>query len=112
MKPIATYLSAALFSGILLIPAPLPAESSAPPSRAVGRFAQNGKIDRVDLKEGIIVVDDRLYKLSSNTRVYTPTGLIGAPDMLKKNTKIGFNIGGSQAPDSRLITEAVVLSPE
>lgn len=112
MKPIATYLSVVLLSSIILIPPPLAAEFTAPPSRAIGRFAENGKIDRVDIKEGIIVVDDRLYKLSPYIRVYTPTGSTGTLDMLKKAIKIGFNVSGLQAPDSRVITEALILSSE
>jgi hypothetical protein len=106
MKPIAAYLSVVLLSSILSIPSSLAVESTTAPSRAIGRFAENGKIDRVDIKEGVIVVDDRLYKLSPTVRVYMSSGSTASPGMLRNDMRIGFNVSGQ---DSRVVAEVLII---
>jgi hypothetical protein len=49
------------------------------------------KIDRIDIKQGEVVVNDRLFKLSPNLQVYSASGILVPPSSLRKGMAIKFN---------------------
>ncbi len=74
---IAVLLVAGLFGGMAL---------------AESRFAENGVLRHVNLRDGSIVVEDSQLRLDSATRVYTPTGSLGSLQMLRPGQTIQFNM--------------------
>ena len=87
-----TVLGVGLMAGMFAPPPTLSAEPPPPPdSRYADRFDKSGKIDSINLKKGEIVVNDELFLLSKNARVYTIGGTPGLLNMLKQGARIAFN---------------------
>ncbi len=85
-------LSLVLLTSAVSLQLALAAETANPYSRPAGRAAAGPmKIDRIDIKEGEIVVNDRLFKLSPNLRVYSANGMLVPPSSLRKGMGIMFN---------------------
>ena len=75
------------------------------PAAAESRFSERGRIDGVDLKGGFLVIDDSQFRLTSTTRVYTPTGLLGAPQQIRKGMTIRFTRVRPAGPGKPVISE-------
>ncbi len=75
----------------------LPTSTGAATGPALAAANENGRITRLDLKTGELVVGDTLFKLSNQVAVYDARGLRTTTTSLKKGLRIAFNI----ASDSR-----------
>ena len=94
-RPVATAIGI-LVAGLLAL-SPAPAAES--------RFSERGRIDGVDLKDGFLVIDDSQFRLTSATRVYTPTGSLGAPQQIRKGMTIRFTRVRPAGPGKPVISE-------
>lgn len=106
-----TVLGVGLITGVCAAP---PAFSADPPpttsdERYSSRFAESGRIDSINSKKGKIVVDDRLFLLSNNARVYTTGGTPGLLSMLKQGTRIAFNTAQREEKSYPTIIEILIL---
>ncbi|MFQ5545294.1 MAG: hypothetical protein ACE5FE_04865 [Acidiferrobacterales bacterium] len=70
--------------------APLNAGAATGPALAAAN--ENGRITRLDLKTGELVVGDTLFKLANQVAVYDARGLPTSTKSLKKGLHIAFNI--------------------
>lgn len=86
-----------LVAGSLLVLSPVPA--------AEPRFPESGRVDHVDLKNGFLVIDDSQFRLTSATRVYAPTGSLGAPQQIRKGMTIRFTRVRPAGPGKPVISE-------
>ncbi len=90
-----------LVAGLLVLP---------PPAAAQLWPSQGSKpVDSVDLKNGLIVVGDIQFRLTSATRIYTATGSLGTLQHLRKGMKVQVNTvepmgsGSSVASEIRIV---------
>lgn len=65
---------------------------SAPSRQVFGPPAESGKIKRLNLQAGELVVDDSVLKLSAAVAVYTHRGFETTLKSLRKGMRIAFNI--------------------
>ena len=67
------------------------------------------EVDRVDLKNGLIVIGDIQFRLTSATRVYTPTGSSGTLQQLRKGMKVQVNTVEPMGSGSPVISEIRIV---
>ncbi|HLD14368.1 MAG TPA: hypothetical protein VJB18_06610 [Burkholderiales bacterium] len=75
---------------------------------AESRFAENGVLRHVNLRDGTIVVEDGQLWLGPATRVYTPTGSLGSLQMLRPGQMIQFNMDKT-AKNRRTVSEIWIV---
>ena len=63
----------------------------------------------VDLKNGVIVIGDIQFKLTSATRVYMPTGSSGTLQQLRKGMKVRVNTVERTGSESSAISEIRIV---
>ena len=103
-KIIQSILGAGLLTGAALMQ---PAQAQFPFDPAA-RFAESGRIERVDLKHNEIVIGDSARKLASDIRVYAPNGDSISPHSLKRGMNIGFNIAMDPQTHAPVVTEIAI----
>ncbi len=87
----------------------MPFAHSASESQILDHYAENGRIDRVDLEAGHLVVGDGLFAIASGAIVYASSGTRATLDSLQKGMRIAFNLT-FDATRSPSITEIWILS--
>jgi len=70
-------------------------------------FQMNGTIDRVDLKRGIIVINDMLWSLSMNVKVHSLNTEFSSIRTLRSGMKMGFTMNSINGKNQ--ITEIWLL---
>ncbi len=70
----------------------LPTDAGAATGPALAAANENGRITRLDLGTGELVVGDTLFKLANRVAVYDARGLPTTTSSLKKGLRIAFNI--------------------
>ncbi len=68
-----------------------------------------GKIDRVDMKTGEIIIDDSYFVLPLSVRVYTLNGAPASASSLRKGMTIGYGTA-SDASGQSAVAKIVILS--
>ena len=58
-------------------------------------YQAGGTIDRVDFRNGVIIIDDWLYKLSPNLQIRDKRNNVAGRKHLKVGKKVGINTYGS-----------------
>lgn len=76
-----------------------------PPAAAQSRGSETGTVDHVDLKNGLVVIGDIQFRVTSATLVYTPTGSLGTLQHLQKGMKVQLNAVKPEGPGKPVITE-------
>lgn len=71
------------------------------------QFDRIGIIDRIDVGEGQIVIQDNLLLLSPGTAVHSPSRQFVLPRELRKDMKIGYEL--RKNGDKRVVTEIWIL---
>ena len=106
-----TVLGVGLMAGMFAVSLPVHSADSSTPEdeRYSSRFAESGKIDSINLKKGKIVVNDELFLLSKNARVYTIGGPPGLLSMLKQGARIAFNTIQQEKKGYLTVTEILML---
>ena len=107
-KIIQSILGAGLLTGAALMQ---PAQAQFPfdpAARFAARFAESGRIERVDLKHNEIVIGDSACKLASDIRVYAPNGDSISPHSLKRGMNIGFNIAMDPQTHAPVVAEIAI----
>ena len=66
-------------------------------------------MDSVNLKNGLIVVGDVQFRVTSATRVYTPTGSSGTLQQLRKGMKVQVNTVEPMGSGSSVISEIRIV---
>ena len=66
-------------------------------------------VDGLDLKSGLIVVGDIQFRMTSATRVYTPTGSLGTLQQLRKGMKVQVNTVEPMGSGSPVISEIRIV---
>ena len=66
-------------------------------------------VDSVNLKNGLIVVGDVQFRVTSATRVYTPTGSSGTLQQLRKGMKVQVNTVEPMGSGSSVISEIRIV---
>ncbi len=87
----------------------MPLAHGASESQILKHYAGNGRIDRVDLEAGHLVVGDGLFAIANSAIVYTSSGTRTTFDSLQKGMRIAFNLK-FDATRSPSITEIWILS--
>ena len=90
MKYIVYFLFGATLFAVTLPSAPVASAASA--RQLFAAPSENGKIERLDLKAGELVIDDTLFKLSANVTVYTSGGFQTTANSLRKGMRVAFNV--------------------
>ena len=81
-----------------------------PPAAAESWPSQGSKsVDGLDLKNGLIVVGDIQFRMTSATRVYTATGSLGTLQQLRKGMKVQVNTVKSTGSGSPVISEIRIV---
>jgi hypothetical protein len=97
--------------GVIVLAATLPSAivASAAPARLLfAAPSENGKIERLDLKAGELVIDDTLFKLSTSVAVYTDRGFQTTADSLRKGMRVAFNV--AEDGGARFVSAIWILS--
>jgi hypothetical protein len=71
-------------------------------------FPRTGNVDRVNLREGAIVINDTLYSIDANTPVHTLQTRFATASDLAKNTRVGITFS-TTATGRRRVEEVWVL---
>lgn len=95
MKPMMHLLSTAFFVTALALWAPAASAASTPQLFAAP--SENGKIERLNLQSGELVIDDTLFKLSGSVAVYTYRGFQTSVDALRKGMRVAYNVAEDAA---------------
>ena len=98
--------------GVILITVALPSPPVAFAASAQQLFAapsENGKIERLDLNAGELVIDDTLFKVSTSVPVYTYRGFQTTADSLKKGMRVAFNVA-QDGNGTRFVSAIWILS--
>lgn len=80
-----------------------PVSQGAPPATGSVPYALSGRVDYIDYKNNVIVVDDREFGLPVNVPVRSGSSTVSR-SILSKGMRVGFNERG------KLITEIWILS--
>lgn len=82
-----------------------------PPAPAAQSWPSKGSkvVDNVDLKNGLIVIGDIQFRLTSATRVYTLTGSSGTLQHLRKGMKVHVNTVEPMGSGSSVISEIRIV---
>ncbi len=75
----------------------MPAASLASTSQIFAAPSENGKIERVDLQSGELVIDDTLFRLSGTVTVYNYRGFQTGVDALRKGQRVAYNVAEDAA---------------
>lgn len=105
------YVSYMLF-GVILLAATLssaPVASAASARQLFAAPSENGKIERLDLNAGEVVIDDTLFKVSTSVAVYTNRGFQTTADSLKKGMRVAFNVT-EDGTGARFVSAIWILS--
>lgn len=94
---------------LLLLSLALPATAATLPEYYPESFDRSGVINRVDVDNRVIVIDDSKVQLSLNLKVYTPTTRFATIRSLKPGMRIGFGTTGSRAAHNSAVPELWVL---
>lgn len=87
----------------------LPAAASDLPGYYPESFDRSGVINRIDVNNRVLVIDDSKVTLSLNLKVHTPTTRYGTIRSLEPGMKIGFGTSGSRAVRGGAVSEVWVL---
>ena len=69
-----------------------PAASAASTPQVFTAPSENGKIERLDLQSGELVIDDTLLKLSSTVAIYNHRGFQTSVDALRKGMRVAYDV--------------------
>ncbi len=67
------------------------------------------EVSGVDLKNGLIIVGDIQFRVTSATRVYTSTGSLGTLQQLRKGMKVQVNTVEPMGSGSAVISEIRIV---
>ncbi len=98
--------------GVILLAAALPSTPAASAASARQLFSapsENGKIERLDLSAGELVIDDTLFKVSTSVPVYTYRGFQTTADSLRKGMRVAFNVA-EDGNGARFVSAIWILS--
>jgi hypothetical protein len=98
--------------GVILFAATLPSATVASAASARQLFtapSENGKIERLDLKAGELVIDDTLFRLSNSVAVYTYRGFQTTADSLRRGMRVAFNVA-EDGSGARFVSAIWILS--
>ena len=95
MKRVIHGLIAAFFVTTLAIW--MPSASVASTSQVFGAPQEQGKIERLDLQSGELVIDDTLFRLSGAVAVYNYRGFQTSVDALRKGQRVAYNVAEDAA---------------
>ena len=75
----------------------MPANSVASTSQVFGAPQEQGKIERLNLQSGELVIDDTLFRLSGTVAVYNYRGFQTSVDALRKGQRVAYNVAEDAA---------------
>ncbi len=75
----------------------MPSDSVASTSQVFGAPQEQGKIERLDLQSGELVIDDTLFRLSGAVAVYNYRGFQTSVDALRKGQRVAYNLAEDAA---------------
>lgn len=75
----------------------MPAASVAATSQVFGAPQEQGKIERLNLQGGELVIDDTLFRLSATVAVYNYRGFQTNVDSLRKGQRVAYNVAEDAA---------------
>ena len=100
MKRLMGAVTCVLVAGLLTLP---PVAAQLWPSQG------SKTVDSVNLKNGLIVVGDIQFRVTSATRVYTPTGSLGTLQQLRKGMQVQVNTVEPMGSGSAAISEIRIV---
>ncbi len=98
-RPMGAIIFVIVVAGLLA----LPAAAQVWPSQG------SKSVDNLDLENGLIVVGDVQFQLTSATRVYTPTGSLGTLQQLRKGMKVQVNTVEPRGSGSSVVSEIRIV---
>jgi uncharacterized protein (AIM24 family) len=75
----------------------MPVASVASTPQVFAAPQEQGKIERLDLQSGELVIDDTLFRLSGTVAVYNYRGFQTSVDALRKGMRVAYNVAEDAA---------------
>ena len=75
----------------------MPVASAASTPQVFTAPQEQGKIERLDLQSGELVIDDTLFRLSDSVAVYNYRGFQTSVDALRKGLRVAYNVAEDAA---------------
>lgn len=74
-----------------------------------GPFTAVGVVSYIDVKQGVIVVNDSEYQLTSSTRTFAANGGVLSVTNIRKGTRVGLVLPSAGAGQARVVGQIHVL---